>query len=52
MMFAATMDEKTKKIILVLCALFILLLLTFGFIYLVIDKYVKRKAKRNAKTRK
>ena len=45
MMFAATMDEKTKKIILVLCALFILLLLTFGFIYLVIDKYVKRKAK-------
>ena len=45
MIFAAAMDERTKKFILVLCALLILLLLLFGFIYLIIDRYIKRKAK-------
>lgn len=47
MMFAssAQMDERTKKFLLVLCALLIILLLIFGFIYLIIDKYMKRSSK-------
>ena len=45
MMLAAHLDERTKKFILVLCALLILLLLLFGFIYLIIDKYIKKRSK-------
>lgn len=46
MSFAFQLDEKTKKVILVLCALFILLLLIFGGIYLLIDKYMKKQSKK------
>ena len=42
---AAQMDERTKRFLLVLCALLIILLLIFGCIYLIIDKYMKRSAK-------
>lgn len=39
-------DEKTKKVFMVLCVLFILIILIFGFIYLIIDKYMKKSAKK------
>lgn len=46
MFFAAQIDERTKKIIMVLCALFIILLLIMGGIYLAIDKYMKKESKK------
>lgn len=46
MTFAFTLDERTKKVILVLCALFILLLLLFGAIYAAISKYMERQSKK------
>ena len=45
-LFVAQIDERTKKIVLVLCALFILLLLISGGIYLLIDKFIKKEAKK------
>lgn len=44
--FAFKLDERTKKVALVLCALFIILLLILGVIYLVIDRYMKKEAKK------
>lgn len=46
MMFAVQLDERTKKVILVLCALFILLLLITGAIYSLIAKYMKKESKK------
>lgn len=43
--FAFKLDERTKKVLLVLLALFIIVLLIFGAIYYFIDKYMKREAK-------
>ena len=45
-MFAAQMDERTKKVLLVLCALFIIALLIFGFIYYIISKYMQKESKK------
>ena len=45
-LFAFKLDERTKKVALVLCALFILLLLILGIIYFVIDRYMKKEAKK------
>lgn len=46
MFLAAQMDERTKKVLLVLCALFIILLLIFGGIYVAIEKYMKKESKK------
>lgn len=46
MFLAAQMDERTKKVLLVLCALFIILLLIFGFIYVIITSYMKKESKK------
>ena len=46
MFLAAQMDERTKKILLVLCALFIIVLLIFGFIYVIIASYMKKQSKK------
>jgi len=40
------LDERTRKVLLVLAALFILLLLIMGGIYALIDAYMKKEAKR------
>ena len=40
------LDERSKKIALVLLALFIIVLLIFGLIYLIIDKYMKYESKK------
>ena len=46
-MFLATqMDERTKKVLLVLCALFIIVLLIFGTIYVAIDRHMKKESKK------
>lgn len=46
-MFLATqLDERTKKVLLVLCALFIIVLLIFGTIYVLIDNYMKKESKK------
>lgn len=47
MIFLATqLDERTKKVILVLCALFIILLLISGTIYFVISKFMEKESKK------
>ena len=46
MMFAIQLDERTKKVILVLCALFILILLVTGSIYSLIASYMKKESKK------
>lgn len=46
LLLAFKLDERTKKVALVLCALFIILLLILGVIYLVIDRYMKKEAKK------
>ena len=45
MFLAAQLDERTKKILLVLCALFIIVLLIFGAIYVMISKYMQKPTK-------
>lgn len=46
MMLAINLDERTKKIILVLCILFILVLLIFGLIYTMIKSYMNKESKK------
>lgn len=46
MPLAFKMDERTKKFLLVLCALIIILLLIFGAIYLLISKYMEKQSKK------
>lgn len=47
MIFLATqLDERTKKIILVLCALFIILLLISGTIYFFISKFMEKESRK------
>ncbi len=46
MIYLFKLDEKSRKVILVLCALFILLLLISGGIYLLISKYMQRQSKK------
>ena len=46
MFLAAQMDERTKKILLVLCALFIIVLLIFGFIHVMISSYMKKQSRK------
>ena len=46
MFLAAQLDERTKKILLVLCALFIIVLLIFGAIYVMISKYMQKESKK------
>ena len=46
MIFAAQLDERTKKVLLVLCALFIIILLIFGGIYVAISAYMKKESKK------
>lgn len=46
MFLAAQLDERTKKILLVLCALFIIVLLIFGTIYVMISKYMQKESKK------
>lgn len=38
------LDERSRKVVLVLCALFILVLLIFGGIYVAIEKFMKKQA--------
>ena len=40
------LDERSKKVALVLLALFIIILLIFGLIYLLIDNYMKHESKK------
>ena len=46
MMFAIQLDERTKKIILVLCALFILILLITGALYSITAAYMKKESRK------
>ena len=46
MMFAIQLDERTKKIILVLCALFILILLITGALYSITASYMKKESRK------
>lgn len=46
MFFATQLDERTKKVLLVLCALFIIILLIFGAIYAVTSAYMKKESKK------
>ena len=46
MFLAAQLDERTKKVLLVLCALFIVVLLIFGAIYVVIHRYMQKESKK------
>lgn len=46
MVYAFQLDERSKKVLLVLCALFIVALLIFGGIYLLISNYMKRESKK------
>ena len=46
MILTTQLDERTKKLLLVLCALFIILLLIFGTIYLIITKYMEKESKK------
>lgn len=45
LLYLAQVNEKTKKSLLIFIILFILVLLIFGFIYLVIDKHMKKNAR-------
>lgn len=45
-LFVTQIDERTKKVILVLCALFIILLLISGGIYILIEKFMKKESKK------
>lgn len=40
------LDERSKKVALVLLALFIIILLVFGLIYLIVDKYMQHESKK------
>lgn len=46
MFFSFVLDERTKKVILVFCALFILLLLLFGAIYAALAKYMEKQSRK------
>lgn len=46
MFYAFQLDERSKKVLLVLCALFIVALLIFGGIYLLISNYMKKESKK------
>ncbi|MCI5744679.1 MAG: hypothetical protein MR270_00100 [Erysipelotrichaceae bacterium] len=46
MMLAMKLDERGRKILLVLCALLILILLIFGALYLCISKYMEKQGKK------
>lgn len=46
MIYALQLDERTKKVLLVLCALFIVALLIFGGIYVLISAFMKKESKK------
>lgn len=46
MMLAFKLDERSRKVLLVLCALFIIILLIFGGIYYAISKYMKKQSRK------
>lgn len=46
MMLFSQFEEKTSKIILVICVLFILILFFFGFLRYVINKYMEKESKK------
>ena len=46
MFYAFQLDERSKKVLLVLCALFIVVLLIFGAIYVIIENYMKKESKK------
>lgn len=46
MFYAFQLDERSKKVLLVLCALFIVVLLIFGAIYVIIENYMKKESRK------